>query len=70
MNRTKEFMGLEFKRKRRVKAALRYIVYGKFADVSVAKILKNTPDKTLTLVCLIPGLILQKTWKRKFCSNI
>ena len=69
MNRAKEFMGSEFKKKYRVKAALQYIIYGKFADVSVAEILKNTPDRTLTLVCLIPGLILQKSWKRKFCSN-
>lgn len=69
MNRAKEFMGAEFKKKYRVKAALQYIIYGKFADVSVAEILKNTPDRTLTLVCIIPGLILQKSWKRKFCSN-
>ena len=69
MNREKEFMGPEFKKKYRVKAALQYIIYGKFANVSVAEILKNTPDKKLTLFCLIPGLILQKSWKRKFCSN-
>ena len=69
MNRAKEFMGPEFKKKYRVKAALQYIIYGKFAGVSIAEILKDTPDRTLTLVCLIPGLILQKSWKRKFCSN-
>lgn len=69
MNRAKEFMGSEFKKKYRVKAALQYVIYGKFADVSVAEILKNTSDRTLALVCLIPGLILQKSWKRKFCSN-
>lgn len=69
MNRAKEFMGPEFKKKYRVKATLQYIIYGKFADVSVTDILKDTPDGTLTLVCLIPGLILQKCWKRKFCSN-
>lgn len=68
MKRAKEFMGSEFKNYR-VKAVLQYIIYGKFAGVSVAKILKDMPDRTLTLVCLIPGLILQKCWKRKFCSN-
>ena len=62
-------MGAEFKKKYRVKATLQYIIYGKFSDVSVAEILKNTPDRTLTLVRLIPGLILQKSWKRKFCSS-
>ena len=69
MNRAKEFMGLEFKKKYRVKATLQYIIYGKFAGISIAEILKATPDRALTLVCLIPGLILQKSWKRKFCSN-
>lgn len=49
-----------------MKAALQYIIYGKFADVSVAEILKNTPDRTLTLVCLIPGLILQKVGSESF----
>lgn len=69
MNRAKEFMGPEFKKKYRVKATLQYIIYGKFAGISIAEILKATPDRALTLVCLIPGLILQKSWKRKFCSN-
>lgn len=69
MNRAKDFMGSEFKKKYRLKAALQYVIYGKFADVSVVEILKNTSDRTLALVCLIPGLILQKSWKRKFCSN-
>ena len=69
MNRAKEFMGLELKKKYRVKAVLQYIIYGKFAGVGTTKILNDTPDKTLTLICLVPGLILQKVWKRKFCSN-
>lgn len=69
MNRAKEFMGPEFKKKYRVKATLQYIIYGKLAGMSVSKIIKDTPDKKLTLICLFPGLILQKNWKRKFCSN-
>lgn len=66
MNRAKEFMMPDINKKHRVKAALQHIIYGKFANVSVAAILGDSPDKKLTLICLVPGLILQKIWKRKF----
>lgn len=69
MNRAKEFMGPEFRKKYRVKAALQYVIYGKFAGIRIADILMSTPDKALTFLCLIPGLILQRNWKRKFCSD-
>lgn len=66
MNRAKEFMMPDIDKKHRMKAALQHIIYGKFANVSVAAILGDSPDKKLTLICLVPGLILQKIWKRKF----
>lgn len=69
MNRAREFMGSELKKKYRVKAALQYIIYGKFAGMGVTKILRESPDKKLTLMYLIPGLVLQKVWKRKFGSE-
>lgn len=66
MNRAKEFMMPDINKKHRMKAALQHIIYGKFAGVSAAVILGDSPDKKLTLICLVPGLILQKIWKRKF----
>lgn len=69
MNRAKEFMGPEIKKKYRVKAALQHIVYGKFAGINVAEILGDSPDKKLTLICYIPGFVLQKIWKRRFVSK-
>ena len=66
MNRAKEFMMPDINKKHRMKAALQHIIYGKFAGVSAVAILGDSPDKKLTLICLVPGLILQKIWKRKF----
>lgn len=69
MHRAKEFMGPEIRKKYRVKAALQYVIYGKFAGISTARILSDSPDKKLTWICFVPGLVLQKLWKRKFCSK-
>lgn len=66
MNRAREFMKPDINNKYRVKATLQHIIYGRFASVSVVGIIGDSPDKKLTLICLIPGLILQKIWKRKF----
>ena len=66
MNRAREFMKPDINKKYQIKAALQHIIYGKFADISVAGILKDSPNKKLTVICLVPGLILQKIWKRKF----
>ena len=66
MNRAKEFMLPDINKKYRMKAALQHIIYGKFANISTVTIIGDSPDKKLTLICLAPGLILQKVWKRKF----
>lgn len=66
MNRAREFMMPDINKKYRTKAALQHIIYGRFANVSVAAILGDSPNKKLTLICLVPGLILQRIWKRKF----
>lgn len=65
MNRAKEFMGPELKKKYKVKAALQYIIYGKFAGMGAAKILSAALNKKLTLICLISGLVLQKSLEAK-----
>lgn len=68
MYRAKEFMFPDIKRKYRIKAGLQYIIYGKFAHINIVKLIKNAPDKKLIVVCFIPGLVLYKVWKQKFCS--
>lgn len=66
MNRAREFMKPDINNKYRMKATLQHIIYGKFANKSIKGILSDSPDKKMTLICLIPGLILQKIWKIKF----
>lgn len=68
MYRAKEFMIPEIKRKYRLKGGVQYIIYGKFAHLSIAKLLQNAEDKKLTCMCFLPGLIFYIIWKRKFCS--
>lgn len=70
MNRAREFMKPDINKKYRVKATLQHIIYGKFANVGVLGIFDDSPDKKLTLICLIPGLLLQKIWKRKFVPKL
>ena len=69
MNRAREFMSNDIKIKYRIKAALQHIIYGRFAKMSIVRIFNDSPDKKLTLICLIPGLFLQKIWKRRFISK-
>lgn len=69
MHRAREFMLPDIKRKHRIKAGLQYVIYGKFANINVIKLVKDSPNKKLAVVCFIPGLILHKIWKQKF-SNV
>lgn len=69
MNRAKEFMCGELKTKYRVKAALQYIIYGKFAEKKCLSLIKESPDKKMILLFLVPGLILYFKWKREFKTD-
>ena len=66
MNRAKEFMSSDIKMKYRLKGALQYIIYGKFAKQSFTSLMKNTPNKSLTLCAIIPGVLLYYLWRRSF----
>lgn len=70
VNRASEFMKNDLKSKYRIKATLQYIIYGKFANRGMIKQIKNSPDKKLTLVLYIPGLLIYNDWKRKYGSHI
>lgn len=53
MHRAERFMMLDINKKHRMKAALQHIIYGKFAGVSAASILEDSPDKKLSKKILI-----------------
>lgn len=63
MNRAIEFMQHDIKFKYRIKGCLQYIIYGKFAHISLIKIIKNATDKWLVFFLLIPGLIIYNIWR-------
>lgn len=64
MNRAEEFMEPDIKFKYRVKGTLQYIIYGRFAGLSIGTLLKNSNHKWFVAVCIVPGIILYKKWKK------
>ena len=67
MNRAKEFLIPEIKFKYRVKAAIQFLVYGKFAKQHFMKMIRQSDYKLLLLIVWIPSLILFNNWKKKYC---
>lgn len=53
----------------RVKYGLLYCCYGYFAHLAPAQILAGTAHKPLAALCLLPGFILYRYWKRKHMEN-
>lgn len=58
--RAKEFLRPELKLRYRVKGAVQYVVYGKFANKK--NIIANAPDRILVLCAYIPGLLVYHRW--------
>lgn len=55
-----------FSVKNRIKYGLLYVCYGFFAGISVGKMLKKTKHRFLVALCLFPGYLLYRYWKRKY----
>lgn len=64
MHRAEEFMMPDIKLRYRIKGALQYIIYGTFAGYNIASLIHNSDYKWLTVLCIPPGLILQKKWRK------
>lgn len=63
MCRAKEFMEKDILFKYRLKGAIQYIVYGKFASNNLLSLVKKGKYKLLIIVSIIPGVILYRKWK-------
>ena len=63
MHRAKEFMESDIKLRYRIKGALQYIIYGKFAGFDVKSLFRDSVHKRLVAVCVLPGLVLYWRWK-------
>lgn len=66
MHRAEEFMQNDIKLKYRIKGALQYLIYGKFAGMSVRELLSNSKHKALTAICVIPALAIKAKWARDY----
>ena len=66
MHRAEEFMDSDIKLRYRIKSAMQYVIYGKFAGNNVGTLVVGTKYKGILLICIVPGLILYYIWKKKF----
>lgn len=64
MHRAEEFMEPDIKLRYRIKGGLQYIIYGRFAGLSIGSLIQNSKHKGLAMVCIPFGLILYEKWKR------
>lgn len=65
MHRAEEFMKNDIALKYRIKGALQYVIYGKFANYKLGNMLK-TSKKFLVLIVFLPGVFLYSKWKRDY----
>lgn len=64
MHRAEEFMENDIKLKYRIKGALQYIIYGKFAGMSVRALLEQTNNKWLVSLVTPFALLIFCKWKK------
>ena len=62
MERAKEFMRPELNLKYRLKGAMQYLVYGKFAGEE--HLIAKAPNKGLALCAVLPSVILYQRWSK------
>lgn len=62
MERAKEFMRPELKLRYRLKGAMQYLIYGKFAQEE--NLIAKAPDKLLVLAALVPSEVLYIWWSK------
>lgn len=64
MHRAEEFMEKHLKLKYRIKGALQYVIYGKFAGMSVRALLEQTNNKWLVCLVIPLALLIFCKWKK------
>jgi len=63
MNRSAEFLEKDINFKYRFKNGIQYVVYGKFAEYSIDRLMKESGHPLLIAICLMPGFLLYKKWR-------
>lgn len=62
--RAEVFLNSKSNMKAKIKAALQYQIYGRFADRSKGDLFQNTKQKALYIVCFVPAQVLYIKWKK------
>ena len=62
--RAEAFLNSNANVKAKIKAALQYQIYGRFANIRINKLYHRTDRKLLFIFCYIPSLILYYKWKK------
>lgn len=63
--RAEAFLDADIPLKNKIKAALQYQIYGKFANRSIKELFRNTKQKGLFVVCVLPSAVLYVKWRRQ-----
>lgn len=61
--RAEAFLDSDSNIKAKIKAALQYQIYGRFAQIDLSKIYQKTNSKGLFILCFLPAQILYVIWK-------
>lgn len=69
MHRAEEFLSPRIRIIYRIKGALQYIIYGRFAGYTISQLLKNTSYRILVACAVIPGLLLYTKWRWEYQKN-
>jgi len=64
MHRAALYMEKDIKLRYRIKGALQYLIYGKFAGYSFPQLWKMSEFKCLTAASMLPAVLLYWNWKR------
>lgn len=63
--RAETFLNSSANLKTKIKSALQYQIYGKFANRSMKEQFRNTKQKALFALCVFPSTVLYVKWKRE-----
>lgn len=63
--RSETFLNSSANLKTKIKSALQYQIYGKFANRSIKELFRNTKQKALFVLCVLPSTVLYVKWKRE-----
>lgn len=68
MFHSSEYLDTQYSVKVRIKNAILYLIYGFFAKKNIIKIIKNSKNKIILILCLPISYVIYKNWRKKYFS--